>query len=74
MAVSMFSQILALSTIIWFRDGRLPGPITCPSLGIFKLALEIITLCPSDGEAEDMTLRASSGLFASHVEEAGLKP
>ena len=58
--------------IIWFRDGHLAGPMNCPSLGIVDLRPEIVTLGLSDGEAEDMTLRAIRGLVPSHVEETGV--
>ena len=54
MAAYIFLQTL----IIGFRDVHLAGPINCPSLRITDLGLESVTLSRSDGEAEDMTLRA----------------
>lgn len=72
MAVSMFLHIL----VLWYRrlvqGWHLAGLINYPSLGIFNLGQEVTILSLSDGEAEDVTLRAIHGLVSSHLEEAGL--
>ena len=57
---SMAAYIFLQTLIIGFRDVHLAGPINCPSLRITDLGLESVTLSLSDGEAEDMALRAIS--------------